>query len=242
MNLLLVPIAPLSKAKSRLGDCFSREQIEELTIAMFKDLGSKLLKVNCFDEKLIYCNSSEILELANNYNLIGIKEEIRNPPQSFDKIIDELNDIAIKKYNAQTTTLAFLDLILISVENFYESNLLLEKCQILMCPAIQSGGISIFGRNPSDVISASCFADLNKTSLKSLFDDAKEKNLNISVYDSLRAGFDLDVKQDLVLAYQYLKIFNLKDSETFKFLKKNLKLTLKIPNKNNNRDLIITEK
>ena len=79
MKLLLVPIAPLSRTKSRLSDCFSPEQLKELTIAIFKDLGAKLLSVDCFDEKIVYCNSTEILELANEYNLVGIKEHLYNP-------------------------------------------------------------------------------------------------------------------------------------------------------------------
>ena len=64
MSILLIPIAPLSRTKSRLSDCFSKEQLKEFTISMFKDLGNKLLKIDCFEEIIVYCNSSEILELA----------------------------------------------------------------------------------------------------------------------------------------------------------------------------------
>ena len=69
-----------------------------------------------------------------------------------------------------------------------------------------------------------------------LLNAAKKRNLNkIAIYDSFRAGFDIDVKQDLVLAYTYLKIFDLKQTETYLFLKDNLKLTLKKVDINNNR-------
>jgi len=242
MKLLLVPIAPLSRTKSRLRNCFSREQLKELTIAIFKDLGEKLLSVDCFDEKIIYCNSPEILELADNYNLVGIKEELKEPPLSFAKVIEALNDIALKKYEAHQTIITFLDLVLISAHNFYEISSLMEKSQIVICPAIHSSGISVFGRKPPEIISSSCFSDPTQTSLISLFNEAKEKNLKIKIYDSLRAGFDVDVKQDLVLAYQYLKVFNLRQSETFKFLKDNLKLTLQKSSRKNNREFKITEK
>ena len=63
----------------------------------------------------------------------------------------------------------------------------------------------------------------------------------MAIYDSFRAGFDIDVKQDLVLAYEYLKIFNMKRSNTYKFLKDNLKLALLKKNNNDNRDLEIKE-
>ena len=235
MSILLIPIAPLSRTKSRLRDCFSKEQLKDLTIAMFKDLGKTLLDVNCFEMKIVYCNTPEILELAGNYGLTGIKEEITAPPKSFDKVIQDINNIAIKTYNAEQTILTFLDIILISIKNFYEINKLIQENQLVVCPAIHSAGISVLGRNPPNII-PSYFSDPNDTSLVALLNNANAKGLDkIAIYDSFRAGFDIDIKQDLVLAYSYLKIFNLKQTETYLFLKKNLKITLKKVNVNNNR-------
>ncbi len=242
MSILLIPIAPLSRTKSRLRDCFSTEQLKELTIAMFKDLGNKLTEVNCFDEKIVYCNTSEILELANDYNLVGIKENIATPPKSFDKVIEDLNNIAIKKYNATQTIFSFLDLILITTKNFYEIHTLISKNQLVVCPAIHSAGISILGRNPPDII-PSFFSDPNIPSLVALFNNASKNEIDkIAIYDSFRAGFDIDIKQDLVLAFEYLKIFDLERTNVFKFLKKNLRLSLKKRSLINNRTFEIIEK
>ena len=69
-----------------------------------------------------------------------------------------------------------------------------------------------------------------------------KKELKITFYDSFRAGFDIDIKEDLVLAYEYLKIFNLRNTETYNFLKKNLKLSLLKINTYNNRDFKLIEK
>jgi len=243
MSVLLVPIAPLSHTKTRLRDCFSKTQLKDLTIAMFKDLGQKLMKVNnIFNEKIVYCNNSEILELTDDYGLTGIKEELTSPLKSFDQVITDLNTIAVKKFDAQQTVINFLDLILISLKNFYDISSLLKKNSIVICPAIHSAGISIFGRNPPEIISSSCFSDPNESSLISLYKKANEKGLKITVYDSFRGGFDVDLKQDLVLAYKYLKLLNLKQTETYSFLKKNLKLTFQKDNRSNNRDFKIINK
>ena len=242
MSILLIPIAPLSRTKTRLKDCFSTEQLKELTIAMFKDLGNTLTKVNCFDEKIVYCNTSKILELANDYDLVGIKETITTPPKSFDNVIEDLNNIAIKKYNATQTVFSFLDLILITAKNFYEIFSLLSKNQLVVCPAIHSAGISILGRNPPDIIS-SYFSDPNIPSLIALFNNASKNGIDkIAIYDSFKAGFDIDIKQDLVLAFEYLNIFNLTYTNVFKFLKKNLRLSLKKKNPINNRMFDLTER
>ncbi len=242
MSILLIPIAPLSRTKTRIRDCFSTEQLKELTIAMFKDLGNTLSKVNCFDEKIVYCNTSKILELANNYDLVGIKETITTPPKSFDKVIEDLNNIAIKKYNATQTVFSFLDLILITAKNFYEIHSLINKNQLVVCPAIHSAGISILGRNPPDIIS-SYFSDPNIPSLVALFNNALKNGIDkIAIYDSMRAGFDIDIKQDLILAFEYLKIFDLTHTNVFKFLKKNLRLSLKKKNPVNNRSFEIIER
>ncbi len=240
MSILLIPIAPLSKTKSRLRDCFSKEQLKNLSIALFKDLCNTLLKVNCFDKKIVYCNSSEILELANDYNLIGIKEKLKNG-QSFDEIISVLNHIAIKKFSAQSTVFVFLDLILISAKNYYEIDTLVKNNQLVVCPSIQSAGVSVLGRNPPDIL-PSYFSDPNTPSLFALINHAKKMGLKFAIYDSFRAGFDIDIKQDLVLAYEYLKIFNLKRTETFLFFKENLKLTLQKKSANNNREFEISKK
>jgi len=242
MSILLIPVAPLSRTKSRLRDAFSPEQLRELTIAMFKDLATILSEVNCYDHKIIYCNTPEILELAESYNLIGIKEEITTPPKSFDTVIKDLNDIALKKFNATQTIFSFLDLILITAINFYEINELMEKNQLVICPAIHSAGISLLGRNPPDII-PSFFSDPKIPSLIAVLNEAKKKGIEkITLYDSFRAGFDIDILQDLILGYEYLKIFNLRDKEVFKFLKINLKMSIQKKNANDNRNFEIFKK
>jgi 2-phospho-L-lactate guanylyltransferase (CobY/MobA/RfbA family) len=242
MSTLLIPVAPLSRTKSRLRDCFSIEQLKILTIAMFKDLCSTLSNVNCYDHKIVYCNTPEILEIAGAYGLIGIKEGNRDDSRSFDDVISELNQIAVEKYDSLQTIITFLDLILISKRNFEEVHSLMKENQLLVCPAIHSAGISILGRNPPDII-PSYFSDPNIPSLVALLKKAQAKGIEkVIIYDSFRAGFDVDIKQDLVLAYEYLKIFNLKTTELFKFLKNNLRISLKKLNANNNRTFNLIEK
>lgn len=242
MSTLLIPVAPLLNTKTRLRNCFSREQLKDLTIAMFRDMGNILVEVNCFENIIVYCNTSEILELAEEYGLIGIKEVLQDPPKSFDEIISDFNKVAIEEFNAEQTTLAFLDLILIASKNFVEINDLLLQNQLVVCPAIHSAGISILGRNPPNILPSS-FSDPNTPSLVALLNNASDIGIKkIVIYDSFRAGFDIDLKQDLVVAYEYLKIFNLTHTEVFKFLKNNLKFTLKKKDINNNRTFEILDK
>ncbi|MFW9897461.1 MAG: hypothetical protein ACFFD7_16775 [Candidatus Thorarchaeota archaeon] len=242
MSSLLIPVAPLSATKTRLRNCFSANQLKDITIAMFKDLINTLSKVNCFNNILVYCNDSIILELAEENGLIGIKEDILETPKPFDDVITEFNNIAIEKFNSKQTTIAFLDLILITDKNFYEINNLIKKHQLVVCPAIHSAGISILSRNPSDIIRSS-FSDPEIPSLFALLNNASKNAINnVYIYDSFRAGFDIDVKQDLMLAYEYLKIFNLQTTHIFKFLKENLKYSFKKKNANDNRNFEVLER
>jgi 2-phospho-L-lactate guanylyltransferase len=240
MSILLIPIAPLSRTKTRLRDCFPKDLLKDLTIAMFKDLAGKVRDINCFDQKIVYCHDNEILELADGYDLIGIKEKLTKPRKSFDEVIFDLNNIAIEKFNANNTIFTFLDVILISITNFKDISKLLETNQLVVCPAIHSAGISIFGRNPPDVI-PTYFSDPSVPSFVKLIKEAQERNLKYYIYDSFRAGFDIDIKQDLLLGFEYLKLFNQDDTETFKFLKNNLKLALQKRNLKNNRQFKISK-
>ena len=242
MSFLLIPIAPLSRTKTRLRDCFSNNQLKELTIAMFKDLANKLTQVNCFDGKIVYCADIEILELAEQFGLKAIKEKLTKPRKSFDDVIKDLNTIALTEFNAEQTTFTFLDILLISAKNFVEIHSLVSNHQLVVCPALHSAGISILGRNPPD-ITRTFFSDPLTPSFIALLRHVKKKGIKkIAIYDSFRAGFDIDLKQDLILAHEYLKIFNLTHTETYKFLENNLKLTLQKANKNNNREFEIFEK
>ena len=240
MSVLLIPIAPLSRTKSRLRDCFPKGLLKDLTIAMFKDLANKVQNVDSFDCKIVYCHDEEVLELAEEFGLIGIKEKLTHPRKSFDLVINDLNNIAIKEYDAVSTIFTFLDVILLSKNNLMEISNLMKFNQLVVCPAIHSAGISIFGRNPPDIVPTH-FSNPNIPSFVALLKDAKSRNLKISVYDSFRAGFDIDIKQDLLLGFEYLKIFDLTSSETFKFLKGNLKLVLQKRSLKNNREFKISK-
>ncbi len=242
MHVLLIPIAPLFRTKTRLKDCFSKPQLKKLTIAMFNDLGNTLKMVKCFDEKIVYCSNSEILDLAEEFNLVGIKENLTEPRKYFKDVIMDLNDIAINEFAAKSTVFTFLDIILIATKNFNEISSLVKKSQLVVCPAIHSAGISVFGRNPPKIISSDCFSDLRNPSFVSLLNQANDLGIkNISIYDSFRASFDVDIKQDLLLAHKYLKVFNLTHTETYKFLQENLKLTLTKVNIKDNRKFEITK-
>ena len=240
MNSLLIPVSPLPRAKSRLKSVFSEGQLKNFTLALFKDFALKVASVKAFENKLVYCTSPEILELAEEFGLTPIKEDKTNSNKTFDEVIEVFNDIAMKKYDATKTTLAFCDVILINRVNFIELSSLLKNNQLVICPAIHSGGVSILGRSPPDII-PSFFSHPTIPSLFALVNEAKLKKLKFVIYDSFRSGFDIDIKEDLVIAYEYLKVLNMTETNTFKFLKDNLKLTLLKKNLNNNRDLEIKE-
>ncbi len=240
MSSLLIPISPLAKAKSRLREVFTGGQIENLIISMVKDLGNILSTIDCFKNILVYCHNNKILELVQKFGLIGIKEKVISPRKSFDKVINEINSIAINDYHAKQTIITFLDTILISAKNFKEINSLLQKNQIVICPAFHSAGISVLGRNPPNII-PTFFSDTKTPSLIALINEAKKRGISeIKIYDSFRAGFDIDTKKDLVLAFEYMKILNLTNTNIYRFLINNLNLKLKKSN-DNNREFRIKE-
>jgi len=235
MSVLLIPVAPLSRTKSRLRSCFSKDQLKDLTICMFKDLGNTLSKVKFFEDIVVYCNDTEILELADEFNLTGIKEKLTTPRKSFDEVINDLNLIAMEKFEAKQTIFTFLDIVLISKKNLQEINSLIKENQLVVCPAIHSAGISVIGRNPSNIVET-YFSHPNIPSFIAQVNNAKVKGLTkIKIYDSFRAGFDIDIKRDLVLAYEYLKILDLTTTHTYKFLEDNLNLSIRKLNPKNNR-------
>jgi len=227
MSVLIVPVSQLDQAKIRLREIFSKQKIKKFTLAMVKDICQKTLDRECFSKKIVYCNTQEVLDLARDFGFIPIKEKRRYKSPDFNIVINEISDIVIERFHPTNTLITFADLILISPENFVEISNLLKKNQLLICPSVNSLGISLIGRSPPDVIET-CFSNFNNPSLIAQMKLVRKKNLKkVILYDSFRAGFDVDLKQHVISGYNYLKVFKLTNTETFKFLKKNLKKGLK---------------
>jgi len=240
MSILLIPVAPLEQSKSRLRNCFTREQLSELTIALMKDLGNILKNLTLFEEIIVYCKSSEILQIAEEFGFVGIRE--KNPDKkNFNILLETLNNIAINEFHAKKTVISFLDLALISETNFREFAQLLKNNQLVITPSICSAGISMIGRNPPNILKTNVF-NKEQPSLISLIEKTRQKGIEkVAIYDSFRAGFDIDIKIDLLLGYEYLKILNLTKRNTYKFLKNNLSLELKCMGSNNRNLKMIKE-
>jgi len=237
MTILVIPISPLERAKSRLRSVFSKEKIKQLIISMVKDLGEKLSNIDCFESVIVYCGDKAIIDLVDSFGLVGIKENHKTHKKSFDRVIKEANQIAMEQYDAKQTVFSFLDTIFISEQNFKDISRLIKEYQLVVCPSVQSAGISVLGRNPPDVI-PTCFSDPHIPSFIGQIGKARSAGIQkIKIYDSFRAGFDIDLERDLALAFEYLKIFNLQDTHTFRFLEENFTYSLK--KNHNNRDLEI---
>jgi len=227
MNILIIPVSQLDQAKIRLRDIFSKEKIKEFTLAMFKDICQKTLDIDCFSKKIVYCNTQEILDVSRDYGFIPIKEERSKKSADFNNVITEINDIVVEKFDPISTLIAFADIILISPKNFLEISELLKKSQLVICPSVNSLGISLIGRSPPKIIKT-CFSNSKNSSLIAQMELIKKKGLKkVVLYDSFRAGFDVDIKEQVILGYEFLKIFNLTDTETYKFLKRNLKESIR---------------
>ncbi|MGQ4872854.1 MAG: hypothetical protein ACP6IY_02155 [Promethearchaeia archaeon] len=234
MTILFIPVAPLNKTKTRLKTCFSEEQLIQLTLAMVKDICYKVKNISTFREIIVYCRNHEVLDIARKNGLIGYQENINNNIKNFDDIIQSLKKIAISEFESDKMLITYIDLVLISKNNLIELNNYLENADMVICPEIRSLGISILGGKPELI--PRCFSDPKTPSLLVLLKILKNKNIeNIKIYDSFRASFDLDVPEDCILALEYMKLFNLTNSETYKFLKNNVKFTLEKENPINTR-------
>ena len=152
MTILFIPIASLSRSKSRLADCLTQEQRQKFTLALFRDLAQKIQDLSIFQAKIIYSPDKQILDLAENYDLIPIRETPSQNSKTFNNVIGEMDEIAISQYQAHASLIIFLDLPLITQQNIIDLHSLLKKNQVVISPAINSAGISALGRHPVQII------------------------------------------------------------------------------------------
>ncbi len=241
MTIVLIPVAPLWRSKSRLEPCLSRENLVNFTLVMLEDMLTTLSEVNEFEKIIVFSQDKEVLELAQNFGYEGIIEK-NSPTSSFDDIIKTMNKVAIEKFDAHSTLTTFLDLVLISKKNFCDIATLMKKNRVVVCPAIQSMGISILGRSPPNIVEPA-FCSPDTTSLKSLLNEVRKKEIkDIAIYDSFRASFDVDIESDLLMAYEYLKMLELRKNKTYLFLKKNLNSKIQKRDEHDNRNFLVNKK
>lgn len=209
--VVLVPVAPLGRTKSRLGPLLTLAQRRELTIAMVRDVldACAEARANGWIRDVVVCHrgngEATIEEITRARGLHFLKEP---PVGDLDGIIAAMTRYAQQELAADASILVFSDLPLLAARNFSAVARQLARVEraILLCPSLNDG-VSFLARKPPAVVPTRFNTDTaHLSSFQAHVDTARAADIPVLLHDSLSAFFDVDLPLDLALVQHYLEI------------------------------------
>src|SRR5271157_2092271 len=201
-NVLGIPVASLQVAKSRLNPYFSREFLQDLAIAMLKDVVMAAQQAKVFDIIFVYSPDENILALAESWQISFIHEDV--PPRNFAACLDTLTHVAVQEFDASTLLTCFSDLPLLMPVDFQDCLAMGTGPRVIAAPS-SGGGCNFFYRSPPDIITVA-FDSNPRPSFLSLVQAAVERDVPCLVFPSMRALCDFDLIEDVLVGAQLLAL------------------------------------
>jgi len=197
-----IPVASLYVAKSRLEPYFNRSFLQHLVLAMLEDVVQAALKSQVFDTIIIYSSDERVQAFAKQW---GINFELEpHPEHNLAQCLANLTKIAVDDFQASSLLICFSDLPLLLPEDFSTCYALCEDHCVVAAPSA-GGGCNFFLRTPPDVIPLE-FDSSPRPSFLSLTQAAAERQVPFKVFSSLRALWDFDIIEDVILGTQILSL------------------------------------
>lgn len=197
-----IPVASLRVAKSRLEPYFDRMFLQHLVTAMLEDVVQAALKSQVFDTILIYSPDERIQALAGKWRVQFKKEE--NPQQNLACSLTDLTRIASEDFRASSLLICFSDLPLLLPQDYSDCYALCEDLCVVASPSV-GGGCNFFLRTPPDAVPLE-FDTNPRPSFLSLTQAAMDRGIPCKIFSSLRALWDFDIIEDLILGAQLLEL------------------------------------
>jgi 2-phospho-L-lactate guanylyltransferase len=200
--VLGIPVASLEVAKSRLNPYFSRDFLRELVKAMLEDVVVAAQQAEVFRDIFVYSSDESIRELAEQLQILFIPEEAS--PASFAACLESMTSAAIQQFSPNTLVTCFSDLPLLKAVDFIDCLGIGVGPRVVVAPS-SGGGCSFFLRSPPDVITVE-YDDNPRPSFLSISQAARDRNVPCFVFPSMRALWDFDLIEDLVVGAEILAL------------------------------------
>ena len=197
MNVLaIVPIKPLSKAKSRLAGALSPEQRERLAMSLLERTVNLLLPLPQIQGVLVISRDTKALAMAREWGAQTVQES--GAPELNNALLRATQ--ALKVWGTDAALVVPADLPLLAVEDV-ESMVKLGgyHCSVVIAPDRHEQGTNLLLVRPPGLIPY-WFGEHSFVEHQRL---AQEVNASLLIYRSERVALDLDTPSDL---HQYHRL------------------------------------
>ncbi|MCS4540703.1 MAG: 2-phospho-L-lactate guanylyltransferase [Euryarchaeota archaeon] len=198
----IIPIAKLTKGKSRLTSTLNLAQRKQLILVMLRDILRAISKTNVID-KIIIVTPETSLE-----NFLSSAIFLKDDKNNIDEAVAIATNFAVKN-GADATLFLPGDIPLLQPIDIEKIVSLSEENSIVISPS-KDGGTSALLRMPANIIGTK----FGKNSLVEHIKRAYKKRVKVKMYLSQNLTFDVDEPADLEKVLQ-----NGKGTSTSKLLK-----------------------
>ncbi len=169
---------------------------------MLEDVVQAAQKSQVFEKIFVY-SSDEKIQAFTKQQGIEFKRE-GDPHQNLARCLTNLTKIASDDFQASSLLICFSDLPLLLPEDFRDCHALCKDPGVVAVPSV-GGGCNFFLRTPPDVIPLE-FDASPRPSFLSLTQAAVNQGIPCKIFSSLRALWDIDIIEDLILGAQLLSL------------------------------------
>ncbi|MEA4812124.1 MAG: 2-phospho-L-lactate guanylyltransferase [Anaerolineaceae bacterium] len=192
---VLVPVKPFKKGKSRLRDCFSRQDLYALNYNLFVQTIRNIKEATCFDEVLVVSRDRHALAVAEGEGVCICTE---NRPSSLNQAVRQGMEF-IEANGAGSVLVLPTDLPRLRPEAIISLKNEIPEQGVLIVPDHCYKGTNALGMSRPGLIQAS----FGNNSFHQHCLQAQEKDLSLRVYYHYAIMQDLDTKPDLHLIRQH---------------------------------------
>ena len=188
----IVPVKPFSKGKSRLSDLLSPDQRTLLNSTLLSRTIRTLRMVQEIQQIIVVSRDSSALSIARSFGVKTIQEDAAI---DLNKALKRAVAVT-RAYTANAILVVPSDLPLLEPSNVTDMLSLSDgetKTQVIIAPDRRKTGTNALYLSPPGVIDFK----FGENSFNLHIEEARSKQIKVSVYENANLGLDIDLPQDL---------------------------------------------
>lgn len=214
----IVPVAPLSRVKTRLSALLSQLERSRLVLCMLSDVVTALKATSPIQETIVVTSDDKVADYATS---LGVRTLIeRHPPELNAALVLATSEL-LNEFPDYASLIVPVDIPMLDAASLMEVIRLADEAQgsIVIAAPSNNGGTNLLLRLPSDIISPSFGEDSFAIHRRK----ALSKGIHFEEYKTGQISLDIDTADDL---YEFMDIG--KHTNTWDYLENEIDLPERI--------------
>ncbi len=214
----IVPVAPLSRVKTRLSPLLSQLERSRLVLCMLSDVAAALKAASSIQETIVITSDEKVAEYATS---LGVNTLIERHPPELNAALVLATSKLLNEFPDSASLIVPVDIPMLNASSLMEVIRSADDASdsIVIAAPSNNGGTNLLLRLPPDIISPSFGEDSFAIHRRK----ALSKGIHFEEYRSEQISLDIDTAKDL---YEFMDVG--KHTNTWDYLKNEVDLPERI--------------